>query len=413
MTDPLVRPPRKDPLKKTREPLLPQGVRSRTAHGLTAAAAEGRFALQICADCGFVLYPPRDACPRCWSAHVPFHDVAPDGVLLVETTIRTSTDVYFRERTPWRIGTVALDCGPSFVAHLHGDVREGDRVRLTLRLDKSGNAVALAMPARATRHQEDDVQLRELTCDPKFRRVLITDGRTATGQAMVRAMAAAGASIIFVGMADPWKPFPAEATLREIPGVETIALDITDTQSVADAAGELAHRVDILVNTAEHTRIGGIVHRHGMTIAHEEMEIRYFGLLRLAQHFGPAMRARGADGANAAAAFVNLLSVHALMNWPQYGAFSATEAACLSAAQALRAELRGGGVKVLNMFAGPLDTEWFQSVPPPKLAPSALASATIDALRKGIEDAYVGDIAKDIKARLEVLPKALERELGQ
>ena len=30
----------------------PQGVRSRTAHGLTAAAAEGRFALQVCADCG-------------------------------------------------------------------------------------------------------------------------------------------------------------------------------------------------------------------------------------------------------------------------------------------------------------------------------------------------------------------------
>ena len=31
MTEPLVRPGRKDPLRKTREPLLPQGVRSRTA----------------------------------------------------------------------------------------------------------------------------------------------------------------------------------------------------------------------------------------------------------------------------------------------------------------------------------------------------------------------------------------------
>ncbi len=113
--------------------------------------------------------------------------------MLAETTIRTSTDVYFRERTPWRIGTVVLDCGPSFVAHLHGDVREGDRVRMTLRLDKSGNAVALAMPDRPTPYQEDDVQLRELTCDPKFRRVLITDGRNATGQAMARAMAGAGA----------------------------------------------------------------------------------------------------------------------------------------------------------------------------------------------------------------------------
>ena len=187
---------------------MPQGARSRTAHGLTAAAAEGRFALQVCADCGVTSYPPRDACPRCLSARVPFQDVPPGGVVLAETTVRTSTDVYFRERTPWRIGTVLLDCGPSFVAHLHGDVAEGDRVRMALRLDKSGNAVAIAMPAAATAHQADDAQLRELTCDPKFRRVLVTDGRNATGQAMARAMAAAGASIVFVGIADAWKPYP-------------------------------------------------------------------------------------------------------------------------------------------------------------------------------------------------------------
>ena len=283
---------------------------------------------------------------------------------------------------------------------------------MSLGLDKSGNAVAIAMPDTPTVHQEDDVQLRELTCDPKFRRVLITDGRSAMGLAMARAMATAGASIIFVGIADPWKPFPDEATLRATPGVEIVTLDITDSRSVADVAGEIAHRVDILVNTAEHTRVGGIMQRHGLTIAREEMDIRYFGLLRLAQHFGPVMRARGADGVNAAAAFVNLLSVHALMSWPLYGAFSAAEAACLSAAQGLRAELRGGGVKVLNMFAGPLDTEWFQSVPPPKLSLTALASATVDALRRGIEDCYVGDIAQDIRARLDVQPKAVERELG-
>lgn len=413
MTEPLQRPRRKDPLRKTREPLLPQGVRSRTAHGLTAAAAEGRFALQVCIDCGFTLYPPRDACPRCLSPRVPFQDVSPHGTVLAETTIHTSTDVYFRERTPWRIGTIALDCGPAFVAHLHGDVTEQSRIRMTLRLDKSGNAVAIAMPAGPTTNQEDDVQLREFTCDPKFRRVLITDGRNATGQAMAQAFADARASIIFVGIADPWKPFPGETTLRNVPGVEIVSLDLTNTQSVADTAGEIAHRVDIIINTAEHTRSGGIMHRHGLTVAREEMDIRYFGLLRLAQHFGPTMRARGADGIIAAAAFVNLLSVHALINWPQYGAFSAAEAACLSAAQALRAELQGGGVKVLNMFTGPLDTEWFQSVPPPKLAPAALAAATVDALRKGIEDAYVGDIALDIKARLDVQPKALERELRQ
>src|SRR5262249_29846934 len=89
LTAPPVRPSRKTPLKRTRLPLRPQGVRSRTAHGLTAAAAEGRFTLQVCLDCNAVIYPPRDACPSCLSARLPFRDVARGGTLIVETTVRT------------------------------------------------------------------------------------------------------------------------------------------------------------------------------------------------------------------------------------------------------------------------------------------------------------------------------------
>ena len=412
MTEPLTRPKRKNPLKKTRLPLLPQGVRSRTALGLTAAAAEGRFALQVCAECRAVVYPPRDACPRCLSARLPYEEVATGGRLVAETTIRTSTDVYFRERMPWRIGTVTLDAGPAIVAHLHGDVREGDRVRMQLMLDKSGQAVAIALPAEDTPDMADDPQIRELTCDPKFRRVLVTDGRTAVGQAMAASMSRAGAAIVFVGIADPWKPFAGEAALRATDKVEIVPLDVTDSESVADLAGEIGAKIDILVNTAEHVRGGGILDRKGLTVAREEIDIRYLGLVRLAQAFGPMMRFRGADGVNSAAAFVNLLSVHALANWPAFGTFSATEAACLSATHSLRAELRPGGVKVVNLFAGPLETEWFQTVPPPKVAPSALAAATVDALKRGIEDVYVGDVAQDIRARLAASAKALERELG-
>ncbi len=412
MTTPLPRPKRKNPLKKTRAPLLPQGTRSRTALGLTAGAAQGRFALQVCAECATVVYPPRDACPKCLSARLPFKDVPDGGTVLAETTIRTSTDVYFRERMPWRIGTVALDAGPSIVAHLHGDVREGARVRMTLQLDKAGQVVAMALPATDTPNMQDDPQWREMTCDPKFRRVLITDGRTEVGQALAAALAEAGASVIFVGIADPWKPFAGEDTLRAVKGVEIVPLDLTDTVSVNEAAGEIGARVDILINTAEHVRPGGILERKGLTVAREELEIRYFGLMRLAQAFGPTLRARGADGVNSATAFVNLLSVYALMNWPPYGAFSATEAACLSAAQSLRAELRPGGVKVLTVFFGPLETDWYQAVPPPKVAPAALARAIVGALRRGLEDVFVGDIAEDVRARLAVDPKALERELG-
>jgi NAD(P)-dependent dehydrogenase (short-subunit alcohol dehydrogenase family)/uncharacterized OB-fold protein len=412
MTKPLTPPKRKNPLRKTRAPLSPQGVRSRTAQGLTAAAAEGRFALQVCTDCGTVVYPPRDACPSCLSARLPYQDVDSAGVLIAETTVRVSTDPYFRERMPWRVGTVKLDAGPVLVAHLHDDAKEGARVRLALKLDKSGAPVIFALPQQETANIADDPQLRELTCDPKFRRVLITDGRTPVGQAMVKAFCDAGATIVFVGVADPWKPFAGMEALRAFKQVEIVPLDLTDTESVGELAAQNGPRVDILVNTAEHTRPGGVVERHGVTVAREELEMRYLGLLRLAQSFGPVMRSRGADGVNSATAFVNLLSIYALMNWPAYGTHAAVEAACLSASQSMRAELRPGGVKVLNVFYGPLETEWFQTVPPPKVAPAALAAAVVDALRKGIEDVFVGDVAQDVRARFAVNPKALERELG-
>jgi NAD(P)-dependent dehydrogenase (short-subunit alcohol dehydrogenase family)/uncharacterized OB-fold protein len=412
MSKPLAPPKRKNPLRKTPAPLSPQGVRSRTAHGLTVAAAEGRFALQVCADCGTVVYPPRDACPVCLSARLPYQNVDNGGILIAETTVRISTDPYYRERTPWRVGTVKLDAGPVLVAHLHGDAVEGARVRLALKLDKSGAPVILALPGQETENMQDDPQLRELTCDPKFRRVLITDGRTAVGQAMAKAFSDAGAAIVFVGLADQWKPFAGMEALRGIAHVEIVPLDVTDTESVTEQAQQNGGRVDIIVNTAEHTRPGGIVDRQGLTIARTEIDVRYFGLLRLAQAFGPAMRARGADGVNSATAFVNLFSVYALMNWPPYGAHAAAEAACLSASQSMRAELRPGGVKVMNVFFGPLETEWFQTVPPPKVVPARLAGAVIDALRQGLEDVFVGEVAQDVRARLAVNPKALERELA-
>jgi|GEM_PF-5806904 len=57
MTEALKRPPKKDPQKRTDSPTLPPYARSRKAIAFTSAAAEGRFALQVCDDCGHVTYP--------------------------------------------------------------------------------------------------------------------------------------------------------------------------------------------------------------------------------------------------------------------------------------------------------------------------------------------------------------------
>jgi len=413
MTQPLIRPKRKNPVLRTRLPTLPPGTRSRVALGLTAAAAEGRFALQVCRDCGAVQYPPREACQACLSVRLDWRAQDGAGALLADTVLHHSNDLFFRERLPWRLGLVRLDVGAAVVAHLHGDVPPAPaRVRITARLDRAGQAVLVALPEKETPHMADDRQLREFTCDPKFRKILVTDGKTAVGQALVTALAAAGADLIWVGHTEPWKKFAGFDELAALPQVTLLPLDVTDSKSVREIAAEIGGKVDILVNTAEYHRTFGIGNRPGVETARAEMDVNYFGLLRLAQEFGPAMRSRGGDGQSSAVAWVNLLSIYALANFPLHGTFSASKAAAHSLAQCLRAELRPAGVRVVNVFPGPIDDEWNQLLLPPKVAPEALARAIVQALRDGIEDVYPGDVAQEWLERWRENPKALERELS-
>jgi hypothetical protein len=74
--------------------------------------------------------------------------------------------------------------------------------------------------------------------------------------------------------------------------------------------------------------------------------------------------------------------------------------------------MRPGGIRVVNVFPGPLDDERNQALPPPKLSPDALATSVVKALRDGTEDVYVGDVAQEWLARWRENPKILERELS-
>ena len=74
----------------------------RTAQGLTAAAARSEFAPQVCSQCGQVQYPPRDVCGNCLATDLAWRAVDDRGTLIATTDIAISSEVYFRERAPWR-----------------------------------------------------------------------------------------------------------------------------------------------------------------------------------------------------------------------------------------------------------------------------------------------------------------------
>ena len=413
MTTPIARPERKNPVLRTRLPTLPPWGRSRIALGLTAAAAVGRFELQQCADCGAVQYPPREACHVCLSARLRWTPQSGAGRLLSQTVLHHSNDLFFRERLPWRLGLVQLDNGPTLIVHLlDGAPAAPARVNVDVRLDRAGQAVLLGFPELETELMADDRVLREMTCDPKFRKALVTDGKTSVGQAIVKALVGAGAEIVWVGHAEAWKKLPGLDGITSLPQVTLVPLDLTSAKSVSELAGEVAGKVDIVINNAEVHRTYGIATRRGADAARAEMDINYFGLLRLAQEFGPALKGRGADGPSSAVAWVNLLSIYALQNYPPHGTYSASKAAALSLSQCLRAEMRSAGIRVINLFPGPIDDEWNQLMPPPKVAPASLASALVKALRDGVEDVYPGDVAQEWLARWRDNPKVLERELA-
>ena len=219
---------------------LPPWARSRAALGLTAAAALGRFELQTCEACGAVQYPPREACHRCLSGALRWREQSGAGELIAQTTLHHSNDPYFRERLPWRIGMVRLDLGPTVIAHLHGGCTHSPaRVRVGARLDKSGQGVLVAFPIDEVPNMADDRQLRELTCSPKSRKALVTDGRTAVGQAVARTLIAAGADSVWVGYAGPRTTSPGLAELAALPQISLLPLDLSDSSSVRAGAADI------------------------------------------------------------------------------------------------------------------------------------------------------------------------------
>jgi NAD(P)-dependent dehydrogenase (short-subunit alcohol dehydrogenase family)/uncharacterized OB-fold protein len=405
---------RKNPILRTPLPTLPPHKRSRVALGLTAAAVRGALELQVCRDCRAVQYPPREVCRDCLSSRLLWRPHNGEGELVAETVLHTAQELYFRERLPWRIGMVHLDGGANLVTYVHERVgRAPCRVRVEAALDRGGQAALIAVPSIGRADLSADPKMREMTCDPRARKILVTDGKSVIGQAVVRALAVAGAEAIWVGEAEPWKKIAGSAKLRDLPQVTMVPLDVTNTASVRELAGEIGAKVDILINTADCHRTLAIGARGALDAAQLEMDVNYFGLLRLAKEFAPLLKARAADGPANAIAWVNVLSIFALSNYPPHGTYSASKAAALSLSQALRGDLYAAGVRLINLFPGPVDDEWDQLELPPKLSPNALAAALIRALQGSMEDVYPGEVAQDWLARHRENAKALERELSE
>lgn len=373
-------------------PVLPPKARGPLARRLAAAAARATLELPVCQECGTAQYPLRERCVKCCSGALRWQVVGSCGVVLARTAIRHSTEPYFQARRPILLCSIQLDAGPVVIAFASRQATEpGQRVQLLNRLDRSGEAMLVAVPEGAAD------EMGNVMSDPNSeiagKVVLVIGAADAVGREIVTAFRKAGAREVLAA----GDPSAADVDHK---------VSMADPPALKGLASSLASRIDILVNNLSFSAGQTALADGADQGARQEMEVNYFGLLNILRAFSPAMRARGQG------VIVNVLSVWGQTSLPPLGTFSASQAACVSLTQAARAELAAWGVRVCGVFPAALDTPTYSGIAAPKLAAAQLAAAIVKALPQGVEDVYPGGGAEALHAKLRDDAKATEKEIA-
>lgn len=233
---------------------------------------------------------------------------------------------------------------------------------------------------------------------------LVTGANRGIGRAITEALLERGAAKVYATARDP----KTLAALQERYGARVLALrlDVTDADQVAEVARE-ATDVDVLFNNAGAFEPTELTDEAIVEVARREMEVNYFGALRMLRGFGDTLVRRGG-------AIVNVGSAAGLSNVPLQPTYSASKAALHSLTQASRALLAGRRVRVHGVYPGPVDTDMTKDLPPQfeKTPPEDVANEILDGVEAGDEDIFPDRFALTFGERFHSSPKSVERQMA-
>ena len=231
------------------------------------------------------------------------------------------------------------------------------------------------------------------------RTVLVTGASRGLGRTLSLAFADAGARQVFAGARK-------ESDLASLSGdrVTPIKLDVTSDDDI-NATRQLG-AIDILVNNAGVASYGNPVAMN-FDDAMREMEVNYFGALKMTRALAPAMVDRG-EGM-----IVSVATAFAKINLPLVGTYCASKAALLSLGQALRAYLKDRGVHVMTVMPTTIDTDMAKGADVPKMTKEFVAAEVLRHIREESIDPPIGEEAEGILEGLRNDPLALEEMLSQ
>lgn len=184
---------------------------------------------------------------------------------------------------------------------------------------------------------------------------LITGASSGIGEAFAKALAAKGANLILVARSgDRLRKLASQLNRQFKVETQVIVADLSDPKSpqkVSAATTQKGHSVDVLINNAGFGTRG---HFHSLSVEkeHSEVMVNVAAVVSLTHLFLPSMiRKKGGI-------IINVASTGAFQPVPFMAVYGATKAFVLSFSEALWAEYRQEGIRVLALCPGETETNF-------------------------------------------------------
>jgi len=195
--------------------------------------------------------------------------------------------------------------------------------------------------------------------------------------------------------------------------VEVIAQDLTAPQAaqvVFDTMVRKGITIDLLINNAGFGEYGDFIELDRERQLNM-IQLNILALVNLTHLFLPGMRQRRSGN------IINMSSVAAFQSMPYFSVYAATKSFILSFSEALWAENRQYGVRIIAVCPGPTDTSFFQDADFPSVlvniaeknytSTEVVVREALAALQKEHPVVVPGDLRNQILANV---PRFLPRE---
>lgn len=225
---------------------------------------------------------------------------------------------------------------------------------------------------------------------------LVTGANRGLGRAFAQRLLERGARKVYATARRP--------ETVDLPGVEVLALDVTDPGSVR-AAAAAASDVTLLVNNAGVA--GTDLVTGSLDSIRRELETNLFGSLATIRELAPTLAANGGG------AIVNVLSAMSWFGVNGANSYHMSKAAAWAMTNGVRLELAEQGTLVTAVHLGLADTDMSAGWPVEKITPSDLADAALDGVEAGSAEVLADQWSRDIKARLLLTPEERDAEMAR